>query len=116
MMKWRAIILLVAISGCARQHEQDPIPDKFNSLDAWQAHASNQVQGWVPLGTPAVDAQHIMEQHHFTTFTNCSSLLGCDHHSLASWANPVEECIVVCFYLNDAKVSSERVTTSLKGP
>jgi hypothetical protein len=115
-MKSRAIILLIVVSGCTQQQEQNPIPDTFNSLDAWQAHASNQVRNWVPLGTPAVDARRVMEQYQFTTITNCPSFLECYFRSLTTWTNPVEENIDVWFYLNDGKVSREQVFTSLKGP
>jgi hypothetical protein len=115
-MKWCAIILLATICGCAGEQKPDPIPDTFKSLDDWQASASNRVRSWVPLGTRAVDAQQIMEQHQFTTFTNCPTLLGFYYRSSSSWKNPVEECITVYFSLNSGNVSGEGVTTYLKGP
>src|ERR1700722_15030642 len=95
LMKWQAIIVLALISSCARQQEQNPIPDTFNSLNDWQAFASNQVRNWVPPGTPTADAEHIMEQHHFTTFTNGPTFLGYYYYSSTSWKNLVEERIII---------------------
>ncbi len=114
-MKCLTIILLVAVSGCARQ-QPCPIPDTFSSLDAWQAHASNQVRSWVPLGAAAVDAQRVMEEHNFRVFTNSPALLGCGYRSQSTWRDLVEQSITVHFYLNDGKVTNEVVTTWLTGP
>jgi len=115
-MKRLTIITLVAISGCSRQQQQpSPIPDTFDNLDAWQAHATEQIKSWVPLGTPATNAQKIMEEHSFTTISNSPSFVECYSRSM-SLNDPVEQNIEAWFYLNDGKVSGERVFTSLKGP
>jgi hypothetical protein len=115
LIKWSAAVLIFIISGCARE-QPNPIPDTFNSLDSWQVHASNQIRAWVPLGTDVVDAQHTMEQHNFTIFTNSSALLGCDYWAPGTWKDPIEEQIRVFFYLNDGKVSNDWVGTFLTGP
>jgi hypothetical protein len=114
-MRWRVIILLIALGGCAHQ-PADPIPDTFSTPEAWQAHASNQIQAWVPLGTPAMNAQMVMEQHNFLIVTNSPAFLVVSYESSGSWKNPMEEIINVTFQLENGNVSNELVGTGLKGP
>lgn len=114
-MKRIVIVLLFAISGCARQ-QPGPIPDNFNSLDAWQTHASNEIQSWVPLGTTVTNAQQTMKQHQFIVYSNSPSFLGCEYRSLSTLRDIVEETIIADFSVTNGKVSSEGVRTYLTGP
>jgi len=63
-MKCRSFILLLAFAGCLLTGCTSFDSDKF----------SQQVQKWVPPGTPVKEAQRIMEKHGF----ECE-LIGKDH-------------------------------------
>jgi hypothetical protein len=53
--KFRWGILLVTLAGCLGSGCVSTNPQKFTA----------QVQAWVPLGTPAAEAEHIMTRHGF---------------------------------------------------
>jgi hypothetical protein len=107
-MRVFVIILLFAVIGCAHR---ELLSDK-------QVEATSQVQRWVPVGTPVVDAQRIMEQHGFSCapFTNGASSLDCSYRSSGSIWNPVLVCGQATFPVTDGKVSAAQVRTYLKGP
>jgi hypothetical protein len=53
-MKILPYILLVALIGCSRSEKPNPA-----------SQMSQQIQQWVPKGTPVAAARQIMEQHQF---------------------------------------------------
>jgi hypothetical protein len=108
-MRAFAIILLLAVSGCAAHREL---------LSGDQAEATSQVQRWVPVGTPVADAMRIMEQHGFTCMVDDhgATYLDCDYRSKGTIWNPVLVCGHASFPVTDAKVSGVQVSTYLKGP
>jgi hypothetical protein len=57
-MKYLPFILLVALVGCV--HKETSI-----QTAARVQRSIQQVQHWVPNGTPQASARQIMEQHHF---------------------------------------------------
>jgi hypothetical protein len=108
-MKGFALILLLAISGCAHRE----------LLSGNRADAIRQVQSWVPVGTPVADAIRDMESHGFNTMVveHGGAYLDCDYRSKGSIGNPVLVCAHVSFSLVDGKVSEMQMSTfGLKGP
>lgn len=53
-MKLSPFVLLVALIGCSRSEAPNPA-----------SQMSQQIQQWIPQGTPVVELRQIMEQHQF---------------------------------------------------
>lgn len=115
-MKILALAVMLAVAGCAHDEKLSDQPTQ----------AAAQIQGWVPVGTLQTDAQHIMEQHHFTcsVMTNSSfvgltnaDFLYCDYRLADSRVSPIVTTRwQVALVLADGKISAVHVTTGLIGP
>ena len=112
-MKIFALATMLAISGCAHDER---LPDG-------PAQAAAQIRVWIPAGTSQSDAEHIMQQHHFTcsVMTNSSfgdlktaDFLYCSQSASAGW--PVQRRWQVALVLTNSQVSDVRVSTGLVGP
>ncbi len=55
-MRILALTVVLVVGGCAHDEKLSDQP----------AQAATQIQNWVPVGTSLADAQHIIEQRHFT--------------------------------------------------
>ena len=116
VMRFIALVLVLAVGGCAHNEKLSEQPTQ----------AASQIQSWVPVGTSLADAQHIMQQHHFTcsVMTNSGSgdskpvvFLYCDRRIADRQANrDVIRRWQVALIVSDGKISAMRVSTGSSGP
>ena len=116
LAKILATAVVFALAGCSHDEK----------ISEQQSKAEAQIQHWVPIGTPASDAQHIMEQHHFTCSVMTNSNFGevkagdflhCDNSTADDQVSPiVKRRCQAALVLNDGTVSAIHVNTGLVGP
>jgi hypothetical protein len=115
VMRIVALTIVLAAGGCAHNEKLSEQPTQ----------AASQIQSWVPVGTSLADAQHIMQQHHFTCSVMTNSSFGdskavvflyCDRHVADRQATRV---VVrrwqVALIVSDGKISAVRLSTGLSG-
>jgi hypothetical protein len=110
-MRFLSFILLLVLAGCSRAER----------LPAQPNEATAQVRRWIPVGTSAIDAQRIMEQHGFTcslvTNGSFAPFRGADFVYCDRRENSItQRRWQVALVLDGGKVSAVQVTTKLAGP
>ena len=109
------ILLALLLSGCAAPPQgSPPLPNDTGA-------AAAEIQKWIPLGTPAAQAQTVMQQHGFKVKNippPADSSTGGYLYATASW--PPGELLQDSWYctlrLTDGKLSSVSVTVTMLGP
>jgi hypothetical protein len=109
------LCLSLLLSGCAAPPKgSPPLPNDT-------AGASAEIQRWIPLGTPAAQAQATLEQHGFTVKNvppSSGSATGGYLYATASWPKDVllQDTWSCTLHLTDGKFSSVSVTITMLGP